>query len=113
MIYTDTFQAIIFKQANIRRSIYIKLMTTVLIRKLYSFVLAFLALSIASNAAAQSNESPNIVLIVADYMGYADIEPYGATDIQTPSLSALAEQGAQFSNYYSASPYAGHRARHY
>ena len=107
MIYTDTFQAIIFKQANIRRSIYIKVMTTALIRKLYSFALAFLALSIASHAAAQNNESPNIVLIMSDYMGYSDIGPYGATDIQTPSLNTLAEQGVTFSNYYSAAPVCG------
>lgn len=50
---------------------------------------------------------PNIVLIVADYMGYADIGPYGAIDIRTPALDALAKDGARFTSYYSASPVCG------
>jgi len=37
-------------------------------------------------------------------MGYADIEPYGATDIKTPALSGLAAEGIKFSNHYSAAP---------
>ena len=48
--------------------------------------------------------APNIVLIVADYMGYKDIEPYGAEDIRTPALSQLARDGARFTNFYSAAP---------
>ncbi len=56
---------------------------------------------------AQDSDKPNIVLIVADYMGYSDIGPYGATDIETPSLNTLADQGAIFSSYYSASPVCG------
>ncbi len=47
---------------------------------------------------------PNIILIVADYMGYSDIGPFGAKDIQTPGLNELAEQGVRFSNYYAAAP---------
>lgn len=47
---------------------------------------------------------PNVILIVADYMGYADIEPYGSKDIKTPSLNALASQGLLFSNHYAAAP---------
>ena len=50
---------------------------------------------------------PNVVLIVADYMGYADIGPYGASDIQTPSLDRLAAAGICFSNYYAAAPICG------
>jgi arylsulfatase A-like enzyme len=56
-------------------------------------------------AAAQRNEAPpNVVLILADYMGYADIGPYGATDTRTPALDKLAEQGVRFTNYYAAAP---------
>ncbi len=75
----------------------------------YSAYLAVLALSLVSarDAIAQDAVRPNIVIIVADYMGYADIEPYGATDIRTPSLGALAESGVRFSSYYSASPVCG------
>lgn len=52
----------------------------------------------------KANELPNIVLIVADYMGYSDIGSYGATDIQTPALDKLAAQGVRFSSYYSSAP---------
>jgi len=48
--------------------------------------------------------SPNIILIVADYMGYADIEPYGSKDIKTPSLNNLAFSGKKFTNHYSSAP---------
>lgn len=50
---------------------------------------------------------PNVVLIVADYMGYSDIGPYGATDIRTPSLDGLAADGVRFSDYYAAAPICG------
>ncbi|GAA6151760.1 sulfatase-like hydrolase/transferase [Pseudoteredinibacter isoporae] len=56
---------------------------------------------------AQANKSealPNIVLIVADYMGYSDIGPYGASDINTPSLDRLAAEGVRFSDHYSSAP---------
>ncbi len=35
----------------------------------------------------------NIVLIISDYMGYRDTEPYGAEDVRTPSLARLASEG--------------------
>ena len=41
---------------------------------------------------AESAQPPNIVLILADDLGFSDIAPYGS-EIRTPALSALAEQG--------------------
>jgi len=52
-------------------------------------------------------EQPNIVLIVSDYMGYRDIEPYGATDVSTPSLSRLAAEGTRMTHFYAAAPVCG------
>jgi arylsulfatase A-like enzyme len=69
--------------------------------------LASLSLITIGEARAQDPSRPNIVLIVSDYMGYSDIGPYGATDIRTPSLDAIAEGGARFSSYYTASPVCG------
>lgn len=46
---------------------------------------------------------PNILLIVADDLGYADLGSFGS-DIQTPSLDALAETGIRFSQFHTA-PY--------
>lgn len=52
---------------------------------------------------------PNIVLILADDLGFSDIAPYGS-EIRTPALSALAEQGVRFSNYHTAASCAPSRA---
>lgn len=75
----------------------------------YSALVAVVALSLVltRNAIAEDFVRPNIVFIVADYMGYSDIGPYGATDVRTPSLDALAVGGIRFSSYYSASPVCG------
>ena len=45
---------------------------------------------------------PNIVLVLADDLGYSDLASYGS-EIQTPTISALAKNGISFSNYHTAS----------
>lgn len=52
---------------------------------------------------------PNIVFILADDLGYTDIASYGS-EVHTPSLSALAEQGLSFTNYHTAANCAPARA---
>ncbi|MCA1677181.1 MAG: sulfatase-like hydrolase/transferase, partial [Actinobacteria bacterium] len=54
---------------------------------------------------AQADRKPNILLIVGDDMGYADIGVQGATDIRTPHLDALAQHGTRFSSGYVTGPY--------
>jgi arylsulfatase A-like enzyme len=51
-----------------------------------------------------TREKPNIVFIMADDLGYADLSIYGRTDYQTPNIDALAHQGVLFTQAYSASP---------
>ena len=46
---------------------------------------------------------PNIVMIYADDLGYGDLSCYGSP-IATPNLDRMAEEGARFTNFYSASP---------
>ena len=48
---------------------------------------------------------PNIVVIVADDMGYADIGIHGSKDIPTPNIDALAADGIRFTNAYVSGPY--------
>ncbi|TKG97467.1 arylsulfatase [Puteibacter caeruleilacunae] len=48
---------------------------------------------------AQSADRPNIVLIMADDVGYSDIGCYGS-EIQTPNLDRLAEGGMRFRQFY-------------
>ncbi len=56
----------------------------------------------AANAAAVSHgESPNIVLIVMDDLGFTDLGAYGS-EIRTPVIDSLAQTGAKFSNFHAA-----------
>ena len=48
---------------------------------------------------------PNILLIVSDDLGYADIGVYGSRDIPTPNVDRLAREGVRFTNGYVSGPY--------
>ena len=50
-----------------------------------------------------SSEKPNIVLILADDLGYADLSVNGSLQIQTPHIDALAAEGIRFSQAYVSS----------
>ncbi|PKB00274.1 arylsulfatase A-like enzyme [Flavobacteriaceae bacterium MAR_2009_75] len=54
-------------------------------------------------AAAESHPKPNIVFIYMDDLGYGDMSAYGATEISTPNMDALAEGGIKFTNGYATS----------
>jgi len=45
---------------------------------------------------------PNIVVILMDDLGWADIQPYGSAFYETPAIARLAKQGVRFTNYYAA-----------
>jgi N-acetylgalactosamine-6-sulfatase len=47
---------------------------------------------------------PNIVLIMADDLGYGDLGSYGCTDIRTPAIDNLATEGVKFTTFYSNAP---------
>jgi arylsulfatase A-like enzyme len=47
---------------------------------------------------------PNIVLILADDLGYGDIGIFGAKDIRTPNIDGLANKGIKFTEFYCPSP---------
>lgn len=49
---------------------------------------------------SNSSRSPNIVLILADDLGYGDLGSFGAQKIRTPNLDRLATEGARFTNFY-------------
>jgi len=50
-------------------------------------------------------DKPNILFIVGDDMGYADVGFHGCKDIPTPNLDALAASGVRFTNGYVSGPY--------
>ncbi len=71
-------------------------------RSTTSFALSLIALVVSSVAFAA--EKPNVIVIMADDLGYGDISSYGATSLQTPHIDALAREGQRFtSGYCSAS----------
>lgn len=49
-------------------------------------------------------DSPNIVLIMADDLGWKDLHCYGNDKLDTPNIDRLAEQGLLFTDAYSAAP---------
>ena len=53
---------------------------------------------------SNAQEYPNIVLIVADDMGYGDLQSYGAMDISTPHIDRLGDQGVRFTQFYANGP---------
>jgi len=66
------------------------------------FVAALLLLPIGLLQAA--DKRPNILVIMADDLGYGDVSCYGATELSTPSIDQLAGEGLRFtSGYCSAS----------
>lgn len=52
----------------------------------------------------QTERLPNIVFILADDLGYGDLQSYGHRFIKTPNLDQLAREGLRFTNFYAPSP---------
>src|SRR5688572_20870000 len=61
-----------------------------------AFVASILSFVVAASAATPR---PNIVLILADDLGYSDLGCYGS-EIRTPNIDALARQGLRFTQFY-------------
>jgi arylsulfatase A-like enzyme len=59
------------------------------------------ALATAARLAPQTQQ-PNILLILSDDMGYADIGAYGCKDIPTPHIDSIAKNGVRFTDAYAA-----------
>ena len=59
-----------------------------------------LAISIFLTAAPAFPQPPNVVLIMTDDLGWADIGSYGATDIKTPHIDSLARDGVKLTDFY-------------
>ncbi len=58
----------------------------------------------ASAATAASRRAPNLVVILADDLGYGDLSSYGARDLRTPHIDSLVHGGVRFRHFYSNSP---------
>jgi arylsulfatase A-like enzyme len=59
---------------------------------------------LAPFAASAQTRKPNIVLLVADDLGFAEIGVHGCKDIPTPHIDSIAKSGVRFSNGYVSCP---------
>jgi hypothetical protein len=70
-------------------------------------ILSLVALLVAGTSLLQAAESkkPNILLIVADDLGYGELSIQGNPQIPTPHIDSLAHQGVRFTSGYVSGPY--------
>ena len=52
------------------------------------------------SAALANDRKPNVIVILADDLGYGDLSCYGAEDIATPNIDRMATEGAKFNSFY-------------
>ena len=64
-----------------------------------------LLMAVASSLAAPAPASPNLIVILADDLGYGDLGCYGSKTIATPRLDRMAKEGVRFTDFYVASPF--------
>ncbi|HLO79840.1 MAG TPA: sulfatase [Chitinophagaceae bacterium] len=69
------------------------------------WITSFVVLFFCSSAFPQNNKrQPNIVLIIADDLGWADLSSYGSSFYETPNLDKLAANGIRFTQNYATCP---------
>jgi len=70
-----------------------------------SWILLLMVLSSVGIACrTDADQLPNVVLIYADDLGYADLGSFGSADVKTPHLDRLASQGVRLTKFYVSSP---------
>lgn len=74
------------------------------LRLLYALVLGSACTQTTAAGAAEAPSRPNIILIVADDLGYGELGCYGQTYIHTPQLDRMAAEGMRFLQFYCGSP---------
>ena len=72
-------------------------------------VVLFVLINLSAALQAAENPRPNIVLILADDLGFSDLPSYGS-EVETPNIDQLANNGVRFSNYHTAASCAPTRA---
>jgi arylsulfatase A len=70
----------------------------------FLFWSALLVALLPTGQAGAVSAKPNVVFLFVDDQGYYDLGCYGATEVQTPRIDALAEAGVRFTDYYAAAP---------
>ena len=66
--------------------------------KKIALTISAIALLFPAFTKGKAQELPNILFIMADDLGYADLSSYGAEKIKTPNIDKLAEEGILFTD---------------
>ena len=69
----------------------------------FILIAGYVVVSLATHISA-ADSPPNIVLIMADDLGYGELGCYGQKIIRTPHIDRLAAEGMRFTQFYSGSP---------
>jgi arylsulfatase A-like enzyme len=69
-----------------------------------SATIAAILLAALWAASGQTPRPPNIIIIMADDLGYGDLGCYGHPSIRTPNLDRMAAEGMRFTDFYSSAP---------
>ena len=64
----------------------------------------YLIILLAIFSCEKNNNSPNIVFILTDDLGYGDLSSYGSERVETTNIDKLAEDGVKLTSYYAAQP---------
>ena len=68
--------------------------------RLVSLLVAFHVVHASVSEGASPPPRPNIVVILADDLGYGDLACFGAKDIRTPHLDKMAAEGLKLTSFY-------------
>lgn len=81
-------------------------------RRMRTLITSIASIALAGCAASQPTETradsaPNVVVIIADDVGYADISAYGINRIPTPNIDRIGAEGVKFTDAYVTAPVCG------
>lgn len=77
-------------------------------RKLLTWASLALTPFLAWSQADKKERKPNVIVILADDMGYADLSCQGSVDdVRTPHIDTLAQNGVRFTEAYVTAPQCG------
>ena len=79
------------------------------IHKMKRIIFTFLVIQLVLSCTIKKEEvkKPNVLVIIVDDLGYADLSCQGSTDILTPNIDQLAASGIRFTDGYVTAPQCG------
>lgn len=67
-------------------------------------LISLLLIGCTENGRQENTDQPNIIFIFIDDLGYGDLSSYGNTELETPNIDRLADEGIKFTHAYVPSP---------